>query len=75
MGSFQLANFKSTVYKPGFVVQIKCIEVLNVAKNYYAFRIFFSAFKKTKLPKTIGYFEMTVICGNSGQGYRLFTSV
>ena len=66
------ANFESTVYKPGFVVQFKCIEVLNVGKNYNAFRILFSAIKKKKLLKTIGYFEMTVICGNSGQWLLLF---
>ena len=31
--------------------------------------------KNTKLLKTIGYFEMTVISGNIRQGCRLFTSV
>ena len=67
------ANFESNIYKPGSVAKFKCIEILNVAKNRYAFRIWFSAMKKTKMLKTIRYFEMTVICGNSGQECRLFT--
>ena len=62
------ANFESNIYKPGSVAQFKCIEAHNVAKNRYAFRIWFSAMKKTTMLKTSRYFEMTVICSNSGQG-------
>ena len=68
-------NFESTVYKPGFVVKFRCIEDLNVTKNQNAFRILFSVIKKTNMLKTNLYFEMTVICGNSEQGFRLFISV
>ena len=68
------ANFESAVYKPGSVVQFKRIEVLNVAINQYAFRIFF-AVENTKLLETIRCIEMTVVCGNSGLGCRLVTTV
>ena len=69
------ANLESTVHKPGSVVEFECIEVFNVAKIQYAFRILYAAIKKTKLLKTIGCFEMTAICGNSGQRCFFFTSV
>ena len=41
-------SFESTVYKLGCGVQLKFIEVLNLAKNQYALLILFSAIKKTK---------------------------
>ena len=41
-------EFEGADYKLGSFVQFKCIEILNVAKNRFAFRILFSAIKKTK---------------------------